>query len=331
MRGSSVFLSVVLSLSVLQAEPSAFERQSGATKKDIKNLKDSSINLSGIVTELQNRLNALEQSQYGIQSLYDGQSQSVQGILTQVQDIELKLAELKAKLDILQEQNIELKEQNLQYAKEIKDNRENLKLAETRLKELADVGVKLNELMSVELGQVKEELKKQANVIVQDQENIKKLSLELEKLYEAKKKQQEKNAFKDPNKKPQVFEEAKKLYWDKRFDDSRLRFSWLFDEGYKKAESSFFLGQIAYRQKRYQDAVYYYKVSAVENQKAEYMPILFLHTIKSFRALGDKQKAIDFIDILIANHPQTKEAKEAQQIKAKLQSKSKQGVKTNGK
>lgn len=302
----------------MYAEPSAFETQSGATKKDIKNLKDTSLNLSSLLLDVQSRLEALEQVQYGLQSFYDTQNQKIQKLMTDLENQTLFAQETRSRLEILSEQVEQIKITQKRYGENIQGFLKLLDGLGEKIKEVSSVSTGLNDLIVKEFESVRAELKKQADVILKDQENIQKLSVEIEKLYEDKKKIQERNAFKDPNKKAEVFKEAKSLYWDKRFEDSRLRFTWLLEQGYQKAESNYFLGQIAFRQRRYEEAIYYYKESAVANDKASYMPTLMLHTIKSFQALKDEESAVRFIDSLLALYPNSKEAKEAKTIQSKL-------------
>lgn len=317
-RVSKGLVGSLLLFGVLYAEPSAFETQSGATKKDIKNLKDTSLNLSSLLLDVQSRLEALEQVQYGLQSFYDTQNQKIQKLMTDLENQTLFAQETRSRLEILSEQVEQIKITQKRYGENIQGFLKLLDGLGEKIKEVSSVSTGLNDLIVKEFESVRAELKKQADVILKDQENIQKLSVEIEKLYEDKKKIQERNAFKDPNKKAEVFKEAKSLYWDKRFEDSRLRFTWLLEQGYQKAESNYFLGQIAFRQRRYEEAIYYYKESAVANDKASYMPTLMLHTIKSFQALKDEESAVRFIDSLLALYPNSKEAKEAKTIQSKL-------------
>lgn len=305
-------------LPLLGGEPSAFESQSGATKKDIKSLKDASLNLSSLVVDLQGRLEALEQMQYGIQSLYDAQGQKVQKLTEELEAQNVFMQESRARLEVLKEQVDQLRlsqsqsEENYRLAMVSLDN-----LGE-KIKEVSQVGTALNDLVLKEFESVRLEFAKQAEVIAKDQENIQKLSLEIEKIYEERRKIQERNAFKNPQKKPEVFKEAKSMYWGKSFDDARIRFAWLLEQGYERAESSFFLGQIAFRQRRYNDAIVYFKQSAVLNDKASYMPVLLLHTIKSFQALNDDKSALTFAQSLITYYPKSKEAAQARVIEKKI-------------
>ena len=314
---SKVF-ALCLILPLLGGEPSAFESQSGATKKDIKNLKDASLNLSSLVVDLQGRLEALEQMQYGIQSLYDAQGQKVQKLSEELEAQNIFMQETRARLEVLKDQFEQLRLTQAQNEENYRSAMNSLEKKKKKIKEVSQVGSALNDLVLKEFESVRAELAKQADVIAKDQENIQKLSLEIEKIYEEKKKIAERNAFKNPQKKLDVFKEAKSMYWGKNFDDARIRFAWLLEQGYEKAESSFFLGQIAFRQRRYNDAIVYFKQSAVLNDKASYMPVLLLHTIKSFQALNDNKSALTFAQSLIAYYPKSKEAAQARAIEKKI-------------
>ena len=314
---SKVF-ALCLILPLLGGEPSAFESQSGATKKDIKNLKDASLNLSSLVVDLQGRLEALEQMQYGIQSLYDAQGQKVQKLSEELEVQNIFMQETRARLEVLKDQFEQLRLTQAQNEENYRSAMKSLDGLGEKIKEVSQVGSALNDLVLKEFESVRAEFAKQADVIAKDQENIQKLSLEIEKIYEEKKKIAERNAFKNPQKKLDVFKEAKSMYWGKNFDDARIRFAWLLEQGYEKAESSFFLGQIAFRQRRYNDAIVYFKQSAVLNDKASYMPVLLLHTIKSFQALNDNKSALTFAQSLIAYYPKSKEAAQARAIEKKI-------------
>lgn len=311
---------------LLNAEPSAFESQSGATKKDIKNLKESSLNLSSILVDLQARIEALEQVQYGLQSLYDGQNQKIQKLLLDFETQAILLNELQNKADLFKDQLTQIIE--IQQKLESEQQKFSLTFDEVwkKLREVTQIGSDLNLVISQEFELIREELKKQADVILGNQDGIQKLSSEIERFYADKKKLNEQNAFKRYEKKSDVLKEAKKLYSSKQIDDAKVRFSWLIEQNYQKAEANYYLGQIAYQHKHYEDAIFYYKESATIDDKAEYMPMLMLNTIRSFSALKDEQNVLRFVDSLLALYPKSKEAEEAKKIKSKIQ-----GGKQNGK
>ncbi len=68
-------------------EPSAFEKQSGATKNDIKTLQS-------LITHLQQKVDTIQQAQEGVSSLYESQSSKLQ------QQIIQTTQELKTQFDL---------------------------------------------------------------------------------------------------------------------------------------------------------------------------------------------------------------------------------------
>ncbi|WP_156923046.1 tetratricopeptide repeat protein [Helicobacter pametensis] len=325
MRRISPYLLSCVSCVLLLAEPSAFESQSGATKKDIRNLKDSSLNLSSIIVDIQGRLETLEQVQYGLQSLYDSQNQKLQNILGDLEKHSLTSQETRAQVDLLKENYDRLSQDQKKLEVEQKKFLEMIEGIEKKIRELTEIGANLNALVLKEFENVKTELKKQAEVILTNQDNVQKLSLELEKFALDQKKEREKSAFKFYEKKSDVLKEAKRMFWDKKFNEARDRFSWLVSQNYQKAESNYFLGQIAYRQKRYEDAIFYYRESATIDDKASYMPLLMLNTAKSFEAIKDLKNTLKFAETLLSLYPKSKEAIEAKKIQNKLKGEKKDG------
>ena len=64
----------------LAAEPSAFELQSGATKKELKNLQTTNKNLENLAIDYSARIQVLEQSKDGLQSVLDGQALRIKSL-----------------------------------------------------------------------------------------------------------------------------------------------------------------------------------------------------------------------------------------------------------
>ena len=60
------------------AEPSAFEKQSGATKRDLSSLQGTAQTLLNLTTQIQEQQENLKQSQEGLISLYESQHQKLQ-------------------------------------------------------------------------------------------------------------------------------------------------------------------------------------------------------------------------------------------------------------
>lgn len=108
-----------------------------------------------------------------------------------------------------------------------------------------------------------------------------------------------------------MFQKAHESFQDKRYADAKTRFETTLENHYKPANSSFHLGEIAYFEKRFEEAVYYFKQSASLYDKADYMPTLLLHSADSFVELNDKGNAKLFYQKLIEDYPDTKEASQA--------------------
>jgi len=115
-----------------------------------------------------------------------------------------------------------------------------------------------------------------------------------------------------------IFVEAKKLFSKKRYSDAKIYFSHLIKNHYKPATSNYYLGEIAYREGRYNDAIAYYKKSASLYDKSSFMPTLLLHTAVSFQRIGDKAQAKQFYESLIQLYPKSDAAKVAKKNLAKL-------------
>ncbi len=115
-----------------------------------------------------------------------------------------------------------------------------------------------------------------------------------------------------------IFAEAKSLFAKHRYDDAKLYFDHLIKNHYKPATSNYYLGEIAYREGRYKDAIAHYKKSASLYDKSAFMPTLLLHTGISLQRIGDKKQAKQFYESLIGLYPKGKAAKTAKKYLAKL-------------
>jgi TolA-binding protein len=78
------------------------------------------------------------------------------------------------------------------------------------------------------------------------------------------------------------------------------------------------IGEMKYRRKNYAEALTYFKKSSQLYSKASYMPTLLLHSAIAMDKTGDKAHARKFYNAVIAKYPNSKEAKEAKRLLAKL-------------
>ena len=108
-----------------------------------------------------------------------------------------------------------------------------------------------------------------------------------------------------------LYSRGVRLVKKKKYSMAKQRFDILKTRGYKKASTYFYLGEIAYRTKKYADAIAYYKTSAGANENANYMDTLLLHTGISLEKRGDKSQAKRFFQAIVDGYPNTGSAKVA--------------------
>lgn len=234
-------------------EPSAFELQSGSTKKEMQDLKGKAETQSDKIFELENKIKQLETSLDGLKSTYEGQQATTNELRNKVNSFD-ETNDLKPK--------IETNEKNI---KTLTDSLQNLN------ESIAEIKVLLDDLKSSDKTPQKDSK---------------------ESLSES-------------------FKNARKMTYAKNFDEAIAEYNRFIKLNYKKAESHYMLGNIAYEQNRYDDAIVSYKTSATLDDKASYMPRLLLNTANSFRVTNDTQNARRFYNSLIELFADTNEAKDA--------------------
>jgi len=105
-----------------------------------------------------------------------------------------------------------------------------------------------------------------------------------------------------------LYSEGVRYFVKKRYDEAKKRFELTAKKGYKPAASNYYLGEIAYYTKQYEDAIFYYKKSAGLYDQASYMDVLLLHTAISLDRTGKKQQAKIFYENVIESYPGKKAA-----------------------
>jgi len=102
---------------------------------------------------------------------------------------------------------------------------------------------------------------------------------------------------------------AGKLLSKKSYKKAKDIYTFLVKYRYHPAGNSFRLGEIAYAQKLYAEAILHYKKSISLYAKASYVPVLLYHTGISLRKLKKHKEASKFFNALQSNYPNSKEAK----------------------
>ena len=109
-----------------------------------------------------------------------------------------------------------------------------------------------------------------------------------------------------------IYREAVQLFSQRNYDLAKEKFKLAISKNYKPASSNYYLGEIAYYTKNYNDAVIYYKKSASLYDNASYMKVLYLHTAISLSKIGEQEQARNFFQFILDNYPNTKVAEIAQ-------------------
>ncbi len=106
----------------------------------------------------------------------------------------------------------------------------------------------------------------------------------------------------------ELYKEARIAYKKKRYKDAIRLFEASAAKKYKPATSNFYMAEACYYTKDYPCAVEHYKKSASLYANSSYMPTLLLHTAISLDRLGDKKNAKKFYENLTKLYPKSKSA-----------------------
>lgn len=306
-----VFFSALPALAffcVLVAEPSAFELQSGATKKELKNLQTTNKNLENIAIDYNTRIQTLEQSQEGLQSVIEGQSLRIKNLLDLANGQEMRIKTLESNLDSASATISELQTQ--------------VKSLTTKLNEMSALNAKANSEILKKLESIDSTAQPKASQQKAGQPKADEAKVADSKSGEPSTAKSADDAptsefpkeFKHLPKK-EVYEQAQKLYRQKGFEAASERYKWLAEGEYKSAFCYYMLGEIAYKQAKYREAIIFFKRSVAIDSEASYMPVVLWHTAWSFKYTKDTQNYEKFLDLLIGSYPDSEQGKKAKNLK----------------
>ncbi|PAF44208.1 tetratricopeptide repeat protein [Helicobacter sp. 11S02596-1] len=299
------FLLALLACLTLNAEPSAFELQSGATKKELKTLQSSSKNLESIITDLRDRVASLEQTQDGLRSLFEGQSLKIKNLLDTAVIYQNSIKSLQS-VQELHSETLKKQSDLLDNLKnQVEANKQSIKDLDKKITDMGELLSHINTTMVAQL----EVIKKNLEIQTPDPDVNKK-----PKQSELPKPADKVSFEKDMSKQKQIFEDATKLFYQKKLKESKARLDWLVETNYRPANSLYLLGEIAYKEKKYQEAIVFYKKSALLNDKANYMSILLWHTAWAFKYSKDLANYNKFLESLIYLYPQSEQGQKAKEI-----------------
>lgn len=306
MNTSKSFLLLVFSCILLYAEPSAFELQSGATKKDMRDLKDIADFTRSVIADFQSKIVNLEQAVDGLKTVYEGIS------VTSRQDsimIKNQIDKIQNIQDIVDSYQMSQKSQ-AELVKNLKAQ------VQANTNNIEQINQKIDKLSEAFL-QANDEILKQIKVLSEQalalQNNIQ--SIQNQPIIDSiKESNAPKNNYNFSTDNSKNLIEAKNLLRKKRNDEAKAYFEYLIDQNFATAEASYYIGEIYYARKEYNEALPYYKTSASLDGKANYMPILLWHTAWSFKYLNDSDNYIKFLKTLVALFPESEQGRKAQDI-----------------
>lgn len=294
-RVASFFLA--FALYVLWAEPSVFAEG----KKEQNKIQNELYRLSTAVEKL-------SESQEGMRSLFDSQTKRLQELYSKNQASPfITQSDLQS----------EFKDLNITLVSHFKEYDESLQTLKTGLESLGELIQTTDAAYQKRFGDLDSKIA-MLEESVRERELSKNRSFETNETNTSKSGLSDSKVALDTLANHVVFKEGVALLDKKDLDEAKRYLEHSFEKQYKPATSLFYLGEIAYQQERYDDAITHYKESASRYDKAAYIPILLLHTADSFEKTGDKANAKKFLDTLIQSYSDSKEAKEARKKRSEL-------------
>jgi TolA-binding protein len=272
------------------------------TEKHILKNKSELNSIDTKVKDVKDTIESVSQRIDGLESIYESDSRKINDAVLKVNDLvkkeELYSSEIE-KIKAVTAQILQIQEEN---------NTNNNKNLETLKLAIATLDKSINNInSSLEQFVTKDELNKTKKA-AQKEETNKTTTKTEEKL-------SDENANL-PN--DELLLKAKELYEKKLFNQALPIFENLVAKNYKPAESNFYLGEIWYARKQYNDAIAAFKKSAMLYDKASYMPKLLLHSAVSFENIKDKENAKNFYSTLVSAYPDSAEAQTAKKSLSKL-------------
>ncbi len=281
---------VAFAFAFIHAEPSVFAPPKNSQDDTLKNVQKQ-------VFELSVTLKKVKETQDGMQSLFDAQNKKIQ-------DIYIKNQQSPFVTQEYMEQNF--KDLNKTLITNFRTYDENLENLKQGLESLGKLIETLNQSYKNDIGILSERL----DALKQEQE-------EIGMKFENKQTKEEDKSIKSLSG-ADAHNGGLSFFKKGELDKAKQYFEQAVQNNYKPATSIYYLGEIAYRQKRYNDAIMLYKDSATRYDKASYIPNLLLHTAFSFQQLDDTDNAKNFLRTLVDSYPEAKEAKEAKEALVKL-------------
>ena len=261
-----------------------------SAEKKILDNKNTLDNVKGTSRKNMSRLDRVEESVSGMQSIVEGLNENGRSQTLKLQELQTQMT---ASTETSAALNVKLDEIVLTHDENIKQ----LKLVMGELSTLID---------TINSSYVsKEEYNKLATEIN---------SFKLEVSKQLKKIARSGNSIYDNKSNAQVEKDAFALYKNKKYADAIDAYEYLIKKKYKPARAHYYIGESYFQLNEYSNAVAYFKESAKLYSKANYMPSLMLHTAISLKKTKDTAGAEQFFQALVVKYPSSPEAKKAKKF-----------------
>ncbi|HDZ5072909.1 TPA: tetratricopeptide repeat protein [Campylobacter jejuni] len=300
-----IFTVALLGATLLYAESSAFgagditsDSSYGLTsneklfKEKLDSLNNENIQINARINEIDERIEGLQSTLEGVNSQYAKSNSRLTQVEKSSQDIENNFTSEIQKLKVYVEESRKIQEANNKQVKKV--------LAE--LSSLVDA-INANYVSKNELNDANLSIKTTSTIVAADVNN----TIENNSTQDDKVKQIDESWKKKKNN--EILELAIKDVDKNAFEDSKAKLNFLITKQYKPARANFWLGEIEYKQKKYNNAIVYYKKSSSLSTKGDYFPKLLYHTAISLDKTGDTKAANGFYKALKTNYPNSPEAK----------------------
>lgn len=270
-----------------------------ATEKHILKNQSNISNLSSKLEEINSLVKSINGRLEGLESTYEGDSKKLN-------DLSLKLNQSSDLASNEQASNVNQSDLN------------SLKAALTKLTTMVNKinaeyvsSTELEKNMQQFITREEFEAVKKAMGIKTPQGTAKTTVESKEKLVDATTSNISSVELKTADDKIKFMADAKKDYDAKVYNSAIPKFEKLIEVNYKPAENNYYLGDMLFKRKKYDQAIVHFKKSAMLNDKASYMPTLLLNSAISFENTKDKENAKNFYSTLIELYPNSQEAKTA--------------------
>lgn len=307
-----IFSVALIGATLLYAESSAFgagdltsNSPYGLTSGE-KLLKEKLDTLSNNDAQVNSRISEIEQRVEGLQS-------TLEGINSQYAKSNSRLTQLETNFEAM-ENNLSTELQNLkayvEESRKIQDtNNKQIKKILAELSSLVD-SINANYVSKDDLNDFNLSAKNTLVIPTSDDKNATSLKENNASVIPVKEKEvkQIDDSWKK-KKNNEILDLAIKDLNDNSYENSKTKLNYLISKQYKPARANFWLGEIEYKQKKYNNAIAYYKTSSALSTKGDYFPKLLYHTAISLDKIGDPKTANGFYKALKTNYPNSPEAK----------------------